>query len=360
MQKFDERNIALNKLLLDPNNYRFREANDFKEVKEPRFKDESVQAKVGSKLRGQSLTELKNSIIKNGFLPIERIIVRPLKDNPELFVIVEGNRRVAALRWIREDYEAGVEIPESLIETLNDLPVLIIVDDEPNLGLYEAIMGIRHVSGIKQWGGYQRAKLISVMKDEKQYDLTDVAEKLGMTNREVVRRYRAIKALEQMEFDDEYGQFATPALYPLFHEAVSLPALKEWLQWDENNVAFQNSEELRIFYSWITPQEVDENDVPPKISNHREIRELPSILAHPEAISVLKNPEDSFSKASAIANRGEAARAWKAQIAAARDALMSISAEELESMQDEDISAINGLKLTIEKTVNRYKKLTAQ
>ena len=49
-------------------------------------------------------------------------------------------------------------------------------------------MGIRHVGGIKQWGGYQRAKLIADLRDEHDLEPGDIAEKLALSVVEVNRR----------------------------------------------------------------------------------------------------------------------------------------------------------------------------
>jgi hypothetical protein len=47
-------------------------------------------------LRTEGLTELKNSILANGFLDFERIVVQPYEPVDGLFLVIEGNRRVAA------------------------------------------------------------------------------------------------------------------------------------------------------------------------------------------------------------------------------------------------------------------------
>jgi hypothetical protein len=74
-------------------------------------------------------------------------------------------------------------------------------------------MGVRHVSGIDQWGGYQRAKLVVELRDDFKLEAGEVAERLGMSTHEVNRRYRAFKALQQMLQDEEYLDFAKPEMY---------------------------------------------------------------------------------------------------------------------------------------------------
>ena len=83
---------------------------------------------------------------------------------------------------------------------------------------------------------------------------------------EVNRRYRAYKALEQMENDEEFGDLAVARLYPLFHEAVSLPLVREWLGWEPEQFEFTNAEAKENFYKMITPRpgEEEQDASPPK------------------------------------------------------------------------------------------------
>jgi len=147
--QFQEANLSHTQLLLDPNNFRFQDSPEFVAAMESRFGEQSVQAKAFERLRSEALLQLKNSILKNGFLPFERLVVRPYGNNR--FVVIEGNRRLAALRWIANDIAAGADVPESVTAALKEIPVVIVPDDSADPSLRDAIMGIRHVSGIKEW-----------------------------------------------------------------------------------------------------------------------------------------------------------------------------------------------------------------
>jgi len=91
--------ISLSKLLLDPNNYRFLDRKKFKKKASIRFHEDSVQrATLESLEQSYQLDELKHSILTNGYVPMERIIAVPYAAKPGFFLVVEGNRRVAALK----------------------------------------------------------------------------------------------------------------------------------------------------------------------------------------------------------------------------------------------------------------------
>lgn len=337
--------VPISGLLLDPNNYRFQDESAYVPAAESRFREESVQTKALARLRLEGLSELKNSILHNGFLPFERIVVREFGSSGE-YLVVEGNRRVAALKWIANDHEAGVEVSPDLVRVLSAVPVVVIsdLDDDPSLPL--SLMGIRHVGGVRQWGGYQRAKLVTELRDDFSLDTSEVAARLGMTAHEVNRRYRAYKALQQMMSDDEYADVSEPDMYPLFHEAVSGTVVKEWLGWSNENLVFEVEDNLHQFYALITPHfdEDGSGSRPAKIDTYQSVRDLREILPVSEARRRLLDPEYSFSDALAIAKAEDLARTWIAQAAEAVASLKSVGAIELKRMPESDLSVIRELQ----------------
>jgi ParB-like nuclease domain len=293
--KYKELELPLDDLLLDPNNFRFQDEEGYITAEDSRFHEPTVQDRAYRRMRSEGLVELKNSILTNGFLAVERLVVRRYPHRDSKYVVVEGNRRLAALRWIRDDNDAGVSIPGQVLATLGAIPVVLIEADEDE-SIYLSLMGIRHVSGIRQWGGYQRAKLVTELRDRHGLESTEIGSRLGMSTQEVNRRYRAFKALEQMQQDEEYGDRATPSMYLLFHEAVSAPVIRQWLGWHDTTNNFDDDEERTRFYELITPFEGDEGEPSheAKISTFSQVRELKTILPNPEAKRVLFEHDRSF------------------------------------------------------------------
>src|ERR1035438_7886348 len=96
-------NVKLDQLLLDPNNPRFAELDDAAEVIESRFNEPRIQSETMNKMKADKLkvSELRDTIKTIGFLPMDRIIVRKWKQSKkdeEKYVIIEGNRRITALK----------------------------------------------------------------------------------------------------------------------------------------------------------------------------------------------------------------------------------------------------------------------
>lgn len=346
----DALDIPLNKLLLDPNNYRLQESEGFSLYPEDRFHLDRVQEATRRRLRSENLEPLKNSIISNGFLPIERIVVTAYPHLEDKYLVIEGNRRIASLLAIQDDLDAGVLIPESVIAVLSAVPCIVVNDDEEATFFREAIMGIRHVGGIKEWGGFQRAKLVADMRDNHGLDAASISDRIGLSVIEVNRRYRAYKALQQMQNDENYADYATPSLYPLFHEAVSIPSMREWLGWNTEVSAFENHETLESFYQLISPRQLDESGLrPPKIRTYSDVRALRDVLPNQEAMADLLQPERELVDALTIANRGKMANHWRNEVNEAKTALESIPALEVSAFENDDVALVQSLIDTAER-----------
>src|SRR5258707_4972087 len=235
--QYKTRKIALEQLLLDPTNYRLLDLPGYSKPRQNRFHELSVQEHVRDLLEAdgsEELLALKDSIRVNGYIPIETLVVRPYSSQTGKFVVLEGNRRVAAMKWLKRDVDAGVDIPKSTLQSFRTLTTVVIDPSKPAQELlHNILIGVRHVSGVRQWRGYQRAKLLSEMIDDQRLSLTEAATHLGMPSREANRRIRAIHALQQMEHDEEFGTAAKPKMYSLFHEAVGSTKIKKWLDWVE-------------------------------------------------------------------------------------------------------------------------------
>lgn len=327
----------LKDILLDPNNYRYTSPAPSTKVPERRFEEESVQASALNRLTDDGITELRQSIAQNGFIPVERIVVRPWQGNEGKYVVVEGNRRTAALKTLQRESLSGIEFPHNLSETFDAVPVLLASDSTDDDLL--AIMGIRHVGGPKEWGGYQSASLVYELMARPELTAREVASKLGLTVNEVNRRNRAFSALRQMQNDDDWGDSVTQEMYPLFHEAVGQPIVREWLGWDSTESLFSEDRNRELFYSWIAGQ-----DGEPKISKFSQVRDLRVIIENSDALNALKDPESEFSDALAVVRSDIRSRRWSANATAALNSLRELTAEQIQELKEDDRQLLEALR----------------
>jgi hypothetical protein len=88
-----------------------------------------------------------------------------LGNGSPLYLVVEGNRRVASVKILLKDQEAGAaNIQASVLTTLQSLPVIEIVGTGDERESYRhTLMAIRHISGIREWGPYQQVRRENVI-----------------------------------------------------------------------------------------------------------------------------------------------------------------------------------------------------
>lgn len=304
--KLVTRTVEPDQLLLDPNNYRFHDLPGYKRVPRSRFSEQGVQNRALQFLAETpsfDLNALRESIISNGFVPFEQIVVETYKSEKgqrTLYLVIEGNRRTAALKTLLSDHEGGaLTLRKEVLASIEEISVIEVTGSDAERSKYQkTLMAIRHVAGIREWGPYQQARLVVEMYDNDEHAFGPVAQRIGISAREVARRYRASKALEQMEQDEEFGEYADPKLYSFFHEAVSQPKVREWLQFSDQTYRAENDENRRIFYELLSPREVDGERKEPKLQNaNRQVRLLKDIVDKPVPLKILVDPEKTFEDA---------------------------------------------------------------
>ena len=117
------RDVPLQDLYLDPNNPRFVDLHS-EYVPDDRVPDPVVQETALSILNSRfGLDRLRLSISVNGYLPVDRIIVRDIGGGK--YVVLEGNRRIAAAKTIPQFTESGVAVDEKVLTSVATIPVLV-------------------------------------------------------------------------------------------------------------------------------------------------------------------------------------------------------------------------------------------
>lgn len=110
-------------------------------------------------LRDEGLTDLMGSIAQTGYAKAEPLLIVPDQDK---FIVVEGNRRLAALKLLSNPELAMVRKPtvyqivSDARHKPNDIPVILY----ENRGEILDYLGYRHITGIKEWDSMAKAKYL--------------------------------------------------------------------------------------------------------------------------------------------------------------------------------------------------------
>jgi hypothetical protein len=344
-----EEKAKIENLYLDPNNPRFADITKRPLMIPPhKIAEQSVQEAALQKILEErfEVKQLKDSILRMGFLQVDRLVVTSLPGNGGRFLVIEGNRRLAAVKDIMRDRASGqIDIPESVLSTMIEIPVLVIAekDEQLRMGIAKIYQGIRHISGIKPFGPYQQAELIYSMQREGK-NLAEIAEILGITTQRANILRRVYSAMMQMRNDEDYVKLVQVNHFSHFEELLKLPKLRDdWAEWDNEVGRFDNTQSIHMFYDWIVGIE-DENGqrLPPKISDHKEVRQLRALYEDPVQFkNFCDSPDLDIEAAVNRIVRKEPTLDWRSTLSYQLWVLRQIPAVDFQNPKEEDIKLLN-------------------
>ena len=293
--------VAVARLRLDRLNPRLIGEDD-------RASDEAIVARL---YRAADLDELLQSITANGYMDIEPLVVMDDPDarNGEL-IVLEGNRRLAALRLLREPDLARsiaaseglrISIPpiaDPLRATLDEVSVYPVANRERA----RSFIGFKHINGPAKWDAYAKARFASEWyKDERSagVDLAVIARAIGDKHDTIKRMVSAIYVLDQakneglFDIEDRHTRkFNFSHLYTALSRSQYMEYLGLGAAWarhdpEPNQVPRERLEELRKVLVWIYGSR--EDGVQPVVqSQNPDIKRLGEVLAHAQGRHLLE------------------------------------------------------------------------
>lgn len=198
--------VSPEKLILDPNNPRLISRDEDKR-NESEAVDLNAETMVKMKSTDFKIDDIENSIKQNGWVPIDFIFVKKL-DEEGRYLVLEGNRRVTAIRNLRGYDDTSPELKKSL----DKIEVMEITDQIPEEELRKKIMyllGVRHHGSLKKWSPFAQAhniylRFLELSKLNRNDFIWDkgighqIADALSIDLKEVESRLRVYRAMEQI------------------------------------------------------------------------------------------------------------------------------------------------------------------
>ncbi len=242
--------------------------------------------------------EIVLSIKASGFFENEPLIA-VIEDGKN--VVIEGNRRLAAIRCILNPVVADfIGINKNLLTvtpevraTLEEIPV-IFVNDRKDAWKF---IGFKHINGPAKWGSYAKAQYISSIRNEYGISLEEIASQIGDTHKTVQKLYQGLQVIEQAEslkrFDRTdisanrlyFSHLYTGLTYEGFKEYLGLKDVSEEVK---NPVPVDKVDNLEELLIWIFGSR--KKELPPVIqSQNPDLRRLEAVLKNKEAIYALRD-----------------------------------------------------------------------
>lgn len=285
------KNIDLRDLEFDPHNPRFSliyndKMQPLDEIMDRMVKKENIQ-------------ELMGSISEQGYFQGEPLLVYEDIDNANKFFVIEGNRRLAALKILN-----GLLTPSSklssfklIIEEAKHIPSIvpcIVFAERKEVLRY---LAYRHITGPKKWDSLSKAIYIKQLRNEffselpLDEQLKSIAKEMGSRKDYVAKMLTTLSLLEYAEDKDFFG------LQRLNREDIDFSVLTTALGY-ANITAFiglqngsvvdfekLNDSSVKDLFSWMFVQN-ESGETP--LGESRNLGKLATILTSTIATNKLK------------------------------------------------------------------------
>lgn len=284
--------LPLNQLHFDPLNPRFSRyfANDVQpeeHIIERMIKNENVQ-------------ELMGSIAEQGYFLGEPLLVA--QDGEQRYIVVEGNRRLAAVKLLRGDIASQLPSIKQLKDTakntpLNTIPCIVFTQRQDIL----RYLGYRHITGAKRWDSLSKARYLEELRQTFFVDLPleeqlkSIAQEIGskphyiaqmLTGLTVFERARETKFydLQRVSEDDvDFGVLTTALSRTSIAEYIGLESPRDIEAKQLDSICAKD------LFAWMFAQDEQGNTI---LGESRNLNKLAAIVTNLSAIEELKQSRD--------------------------------------------------------------------
>lgn len=285
------------KLEFDPENPRLTadlEVDPTSDVDVVRFMD-----------RWADLGELLQSISTSGYVDVEPLIVMSIETQAaSRMIVLEGNRRLAALKVLRDPKLAAaaeITVPDMAAELRPSLETVTVYRVAVR-GDARDFIGFKHINGPHRWDSLAKAQFAANwFKDGQSAGVTlrDIARRMGDRHDTIQRMVGALFVLEQASETKAYSledRFpGRPFAFSHLYTALTRPGYRQFLGLGEgwrsddpspNPVPAERLPELRRVMLWLFGSQ--EEDVKPVVtSQNPHIKQLGEVLANPKARTMM-------------------------------------------------------------------------
>jgi len=274
------------------------------------------QDKVLDAMKDWALEELATSFLESGYWPQEAlIVVEEALYGKTCFVVVEGNRRLAALKLLQEAVRGGpvsdkwrkLLVDRSLPSDFFDQIPYIQVRDRQKVTAY---LGFRHVTGIKEWKPAEKAQYIAKLIEEENLSYDEVRRRIGSKTPAVRRHYIAYRLLLQMDQEDDIDIDKVEDKFSVLYLSLNTAGAQKYLglniqadpQQSRMPVPDAHLGNLVHFSRWL----FGTDKVPPLVSDSRYVDAFGKILESTDSVEYLeRTAAPRFELAFRMAGLGE-------------------------------------------------------
>jgi hypothetical protein len=313
-RKRPQLNIDADNLHLDPLNPRLPEDIQGKSEEEINY----------ALYRFFDVDELAYSMAENGYFDEEPLVAIPkdlpkkfqnldsteltgnkeyetfIQDPDTQFTVVEGNRRLSTIKLLLSDELKNKfkirSLPEISGEIKTDLSVLPVIV-YPNRTEVLPYLGVRHISGIKKWEPYAKARYVAKMV-EQGFTIDDIQKQVGDRNNSARKIYLCYQLIDLAKYEFDLNTEKAENFFSYLLLASGQGSIKDYLGIEKrlqdidltNPIPNEKKQNLKNIFSWLFGEGKEKL---PVIKESRDITEkLSPVLRNAAATTYLLNTRD--------------------------------------------------------------------
>jgi hypothetical protein len=280
--------LLLNQLHFDPQNPRF--SRYFAKVQQPEA--DIIELMI----KNENVQELMGSIGEQGYFVGEPLLVA--KDGKNRYIVVEGNRRLAALKLLIGEL-VDKELPSithlrktAKIRPEQDVPC-IVFEKRSQILRY---LGYRHITGAKRWDSLSKARYLEELRNTFFADLSlteqlkSIAQEIGSKPSYVAQMLTGLTVFEHARQNNFYGLQRVDEVdidFGVLTTALARPVIAGYIGLENpRDIAAENldSDKAKQLFSWMFAQDTQGYTI---LGESRNIGKLAAVMANKSAVDTL-------------------------------------------------------------------------
>lgn len=253
------------------------------------------------------IEELAQSLTASGYLPFDPLIGYR---SGRAVIILEGNRRVAALKLLldptlapekyrRKWEELSAAVPEDKKDGFRRVDVSVFPNRE-DVDV-ESYIGFRHVTGVLQWPALEKASFIARLI-HLGWNYKTIAERLGSYPKTVEKHYVGYRIVEQARALELAGSDRLAGSFGVLMRALQVPGVLNFLgvtfpgdpALSSEPIPSAKQDNFKSFIEWT----FGTSETPRLVQDSRQLTRWGKILESTEATSYLRRAtRPSFERA---------------------------------------------------------------
>ncbi|MBD9407276.1 hypothetical protein IB236_18185 [Acidovorax sp. ACV02] len=285
-------NIKTTELIFDPENPRFYRLNS---------QHSMVENIIEDMLDQEGAQDLMLSIGQKGYFAGEPLLVISPKKKGEAFTVVEGNRRLAAVKLLngeivppkKRQRSVAIIQGEAIEPAPTELPCLVYENRRDVL----RYLGYRHITGIQEWDALSKARYLKELRDEfypnidESEQFKNLAKDIGSKADYVAKLLTALNLYEKSKDNNNFhGLKIDPAdiEFSYITTALGYKNIPDWLGLatpKDVEMPGVKMDNLAKMFGWFFAKDQHGRTI---IGESRNISDLAAIVTSDKAIAALE------------------------------------------------------------------------